>query len=114
MTAVGEQIDLLTLLAGPPSLTERFRQFHEGHPHVYDTLARLAREWVGRTGGRVGIAALWERMRWELSVETTETPRLNNSYRAFYARLLMAQEPDLAGVFNVRCSAADEASPGGG
>lgn len=33
--------------------------------------------------------------------------KLNNSYRAYYARLIMAQEPDLAGLFALRKSEAD-------
>jgi hypothetical protein len=41
-----------------------------------------------------------ERVRWELSLGAKdETPRLNNNHSAFYARLLMAQEPALAGIF---------------
>lgn len=103
------QADLLDLLCGPPSLAERFRRFHADNPHVYDTLVALAREWKAKTGGKVGIAALFEVARWHMALETTESPRLNNSYRSFYARLIMAQEPDLAEVFEVRRSAADEA-----
>jgi hypothetical protein len=41
-----------------------------------------------------------ERVRWELSLGAKdETPRLNNNHSAFYARLLMAQEPALEGMF---------------
>lgn len=107
-----EQLDLVTLLCGPTSLVQRFRDFHENNPIVYATLVRLAREWVRQTGRRrLGIAALWERMRWELSIKTTEeSPRLNNDYKAFYSRLIMAQEEDLAGVFETRASVADQVS----
>lgn len=92
-----------------PSTAEKFQEFHENNHHVYEVLVRLAREWVSRTGRRrIGIAALFERARWELSLQTTETPRLNNTYRAFYARLIMACEPDLNDVFETRHSAADE------
>ena len=41
-----------------------------------------------------------ERVRWELALGARdETPRLNNNHSAFYARLLMAQEPALEGMF---------------
>jgi hypothetical protein len=104
------QIDLLTLLAGPPGLAERFRTYDAEHPEVYAALVRLARQWVRRTGRhRLGIAALFERARWELGLQTGESPSLNNSYRSFYARKIMAQEPDLAGLFEVRTSVADQA-----
>jgi hypothetical protein len=89
---------------------ERFEQFHRDNPHVYRVLVQLAREWVRRTGRRkVGIAALFERARWELSIQSSETPKLNNDYRAYYARLIMRDEPDLADLFELRRSAADEA-----
>ena len=40
---------------------------------------------------------------------TTPDPvfKLNNNHRAFYARLLMAQEAELEGFFEVRSSVAD-------
>lgn len=107
----GEQLDLVTLLCGPPSTVERFKTFHEQNGHIYATLVKLARQWVAATGRRrVGIAALFERARWELSLSSTETPKLNNTYRAFYARLIMAQESDLAGIFETRRSEADDAA----
>ena len=103
VTAVGDESAAVTT-------PERFETFHRTHPHVYQVLVRLAREWVARTGRRkVGIAILWERMRWELAVQTNEAPKLNNDYRAYYSRLIMANEPDLSELFEVRRSAADEA-----
>jgi hypothetical protein len=105
----GEQLDLITLLCGPATVAERFRAFHEANPHVYEALVGLTREYVRRTGRRtVGIAAVYEAARWELSLQTTEEqPRLNNSFRSYYSRLIMALEPDLEGVFPTRSSAAD-------
>lgn len=55
----------------------------------------------------MGIAMLWERMRWELTVETDSVDlgddfKLNNNYRSRYARLIMNNEPDLAGFFDIR------------
>jgi hypothetical protein len=88
---------------------ERFAAYHAAHPEVLDVLVRLAREWVRRTGGRpIGIAALHERARWELALQTGEQPQLTNTYRPFYARLIQAKEPDLADLFVTRRSVADE------
>ena len=68
-------------------LEERFLEFHAKHPEVY-------------ADARLGIKMVIERVRWELSLGAKdETPRLNNNHSAFYARLLMAQEPALAGIF---------------
>lgn len=91
------------------TIAERFEQFHRDNPHVYRTLVRLAREWVNTTGRRkLGIGALYERARWDLAIATGDPDyRLNNNFRAFYSRLIAAQEPDLADLFELRSSQAD-------
>jgi len=101
------QLSLALMLDG--SMTARFEQFHAENPHVYETLTRLAREWITKTGHRkLGIATLFERARWEIALATNDPDfRLNNNWRAFYARLIMRQEPDLAGLFHLRISEAD-------
>jgi hypothetical protein len=94
----------------PTTLAERFARFHADSPQVYDTLCTLARQWVTVTGRRrLGIATLYERARWELAISTSDPDfKLNNSYRAYYARLIMVQETDLRGLFEIRKSEADE------
>ena len=88
----------------------KFDRFHADNPKVYETLVRLAREWVARFGGhKLGIATLYERARWEIALATTDADfKLNNDWRSYYARLIMTQEPDLAGLFDLRASKADE------
>ena len=87
-----------------------FDRFHADNPKVYETLVALARQWVARTGRhKLGIATLFERTRWEIALATTDADfKLNNSYRAYYARLIMRREPDLAGLFDLRASEADQ------
>lgn len=89
---------------------KRFEQFHQDNPLVYETLCRLAREWLARTGRRkLGIGQLTERCRWEIALRTNDPEyKINNNYRAYYARLMMANESDLDDLFDTRSSAADE------
>lgn len=91
------------------TIAERFEEFHRANPHVYRVLVRLAREWVNSTGSRkLGIKSLYEVARWRLAIETSDPEyRLNNSYTAFFARLIMRHEPDLDGLFDLRASEAD-------
>jgi hypothetical protein len=91
-------------------MAARFEQFHEMNPRVYETLLHLSREWLRRMGGRkCGIGALFERMRWEIQLATSDPEfKVNNNFRAFYARLLMANHPELVGMFELRHSEADE------
>jgi hypothetical protein len=88
---------------------ERFERFDHENPQVYVILVRLAREWVDRTGRRrLGIKSLFERARWEIALATSDPDfKLNNNYTAYYARLIMQREADLADLFATRRSAAD-------
>lgn len=89
---------------------EKFTSFHENNPHVYDILVSLARKWVRKTHrDKVGIGMLYEIARWQVAMTTIDQDyKLCNDYRAYYARLIMAQEPDLSTIFNLRKSAADK------
>lgn len=95
-----------------PTLEQRAERFHEENPHFYQLLVDTARERIRRTGDtRLGIAQLFEVVRWGQPIVTTEpAPKANNSYRAWFARKIMDSEPDLAGVFEVRRSGADSMS----
>ncbi len=91
------------------TIEERFRRFHQAKPNVYDVLLRLARQALaaGERRGvqqpRLGIRLLWERMRWELWVDTDEQlPKLNDHYISRYARLLVEQHAELEGLFEFR------------
>jgi hypothetical protein len=94
----------------PPTVAERFVDFHTKSPDVYHALVTLARQWVARTGRRkLGIKTLFERARWELALTTSDPDfKLNNNYAPYYARVIMRQESDLDGMFDLRTSEADD------
>lgn len=88
------------------TLAQRFEAFHAANPHVADALETLAAQWLGRHD-HVGIAALFERLRWESGIRTEgDAYRLNNSYRAFYSRLLIERRPEWADSFSLRIQKA--------
>ena len=91
-------------------LTKKFEEFHANNPHVYEALVALARRFrERRRDAQTGIGMLYEVLRWEYYLNTTSDDeyKLSNSYRAFYARLIMQNEPDLEGIFNTKQSIAD-------
>lgn len=81
-----------------------FWEFHAKHPEVYRELVALCRELRRRGYERFGIATVFEVARWRsmISRGPQDSFRLNNNYRAYYARLIMEREADLAGVFSTR------------
>jgi hypothetical protein len=82
-----------------------FWDFHSQNPHIYEQLEQLALQ-LRRSGvQRWGMKALWEVLRYELMLRTSASARsfrLNNNHTAFYARLLMDRNPELAGFFETR------------
>ena len=88
-----------------------FWEFHGDNPHVYEELRKLARGLRKRGHTRLGIGMLFEVLRWRHLMRTTSDAdgfKLNNNYRSYYARLLMARERELDGLFQLRVLGAPE------
>lgn len=82
-----------------------FWTFHADNPQVYTRLVSLARRLVERGHSTIGIGMLFEVLRWHHAMTTNDAAsdfKLNNNYRALYARLIMTREGDLDGVFRTR------------
>ena len=95
---------IVTINAHGLTLDQQFEQFHAANPHVYHQLRALALDAAHR-GQRLGIAMLFEVLRWQYAMNTNDQAsefKLNNNYRAFYARLLMEREPELQDYFETR------------
>lgn len=102
MSALGPLFDLSAPLG---RLEREFEAFHAANPHVYATLVTLARRWVAAGNRHLGIATLFEVARYDRGLQTNRAEgdfKLNNNHRAFYARLIMQRERDLAGLFETR------------
>ncbi|MFE7565398.1 hypothetical protein ACFU76_00295 [Streptomyces sp. NPDC057539] len=85
------------------SLDEQFADFHAEHPWVYEGLERLAAQWVAAGGGRIGVKALFEHLRWlPPGISDGEPVQLNNNFTSRYARLLRAGHPEWRDVFELR------------
>ena len=89
-------------------LREKFEQFDQENPHIWDLFKQFTFEAI-RNGHRVfSIALVTERIRWETMVNTTDTDfKLRNDYRAFYARKFHQEYPMYDGLFRTRPSIAD-------
>lgn len=100
----GPQLSLL-----PDPIDQRFFAFHHANPHVYQALVRMARQWKAAGHHRCSIAMLYEALRFDqgLRTDSADGLKLNNSYRSRYARIIQANEPDLAGFFETRCLAGE-------
>ena len=86
------------------SIRERFIDFHYDNPTVYQEIVKIARVMHFRGIHKMGIALIFERLRWLHFIDTrgSEGFKLSNDFRSEYARLIMQQEKALAGFFEIR------------
>lgn len=90
------------------SMTRAFWEFHGDNPHVLRELLKLARQIKERGYAHYSINTLFEVVRWHRNLEMTDVEfKLNNNYRAYYARMIMAADTDLNELFRLRSSEAD-------
>jgi hypothetical protein len=82
---------------------EKFQVFHEENPAVYRELVKISRELKNRGRDHYGMRALFEVIRFHRAMNTNDPDyKLNNNYTPHYARLIMDQEKDLEGFFDLR------------
>ena len=93
-------------------LTRQWREFHALNPHIYRLLVRYSRQLKKAGEKQYSMVGLFEVIRFEHYIKTrtlhSDPFKLNNDYRSYYARLIMAKCKDLDGFFKVRASTADE------
>ena len=88
------------------TLLQKFEDFHENNPNVFEYYKRFAQESVNAGNTKLSIALITERIRWELDVVTRSDDgfKINNNQRAFYARKLN-EIPMFEGMFSLRSQA---------
>jgi len=84
------------------SIADRAERFHRLNPAVYRYAVTVSRYTKRRGLTHYGIGAVWEIMRFKYLETHGDIYKLNNNYRAWYARQIMAREPDLVGFFVTR------------
>jgi hypothetical protein len=94
-------------------LDVRFERFHAMNPHVFTRLVEMAMHLRSRGFERCSAKMIVERLRWEVFLRTkgVDDYKINNSYTSFYARLIMATQPELEGFFEVRRQKGGYAPP---
>ena len=78
--------------------------FHKKHPEVWKLFVRFTQQRIGHGFSHYSVNAIFERIRWEtdVAVDGASSFKLNNNYRAFYARRFMRLHPEHVGFFRTR------------
>lgn len=88
-----------------PSISERFAKFHADNPAVYAELVRLARDLKAKGYKHYSCDSLLHVIRFHRHLVTTPDGsgfEINNDFAALFSRLIMQQEKDLEGFFELR------------
>ncbi len=96
-------------------MREQVEDFHRQHPIVWDLFKRFTFEVLRKGFKNYSVNAIFERIRWEQDImiganEHLKDARfkLNNNYRAFYARRFMAAYPHHDGFFRTRKQTSED------
>lgn len=108
-------------MSGDPEVTrlDQIRDeciaFHRKHPEVWRMFEHYAHELIARGFKHYSANAIFERIRWRYDVageDGQSTFKLNNNFRALYARRFMAKYPKHAGFFRTREQTSAHDDPG--
>ena len=85
-------------------MAEQCTEFHRQHPDVWELFVRFTLEMIGRGFSNYSCNAIFERIRWEKDAGGNGATqfKLNNNYRALYARRFMKLFPLHEGFFRTR------------
>ena len=87
------------------TIQEQFEIFHAAHLQVYKEFRELAQQLYDKGWRRYGAGTIYEVLRYHSDTadgRDTEPYKLNNNYRAYYARKLMREYPHFKGFFEIR------------
>lgn len=85
-------------------MRQQCNEFHKKHPEVWRLFCRFTTDIIDRGFKHYSVNAIFERIRWEMDAggDGTSAFKLNNNYRAFYARRFMTMYPQYEGFFRTR------------
>tara|TARA_R110000850_G_scaffold52548_1_gene126907 strand:- start:1156 stop:2637 length:1482 start_codon:yes stop_codon:yes gene_type:complete len=80
-----------------------FVRFNKQNPEIYAAVEKFTREVIHTGRVQYSVNAIFERIRWHTEIETRgEDFKLNNNYRACYARMFMYRNSRHGEFFKVR------------
>ena len=84
------------------TLDEKFSSFHTTNPQVYEALEVMTKIFKAKGTKKCSINLLFELLRFKNCYNMEKDSSgfsLSNSYRAFYSRMIMTNNPNLKGIF---------------
>ena len=85
-------------------LQAAFDIFDAANPRFWMLFEKFTRAVINRGHSRFSVANIFERVRWEVQIETNSDDgfKLNNNHRAYYARKWLKLHPEYPKFFEIR------------
>ncbi len=85
------------------TIQERYEAWLEKNPQAFPLFEQFAME-AARSGSRVGVKAIAERVRWRVNIELygVDKYKINNDFTSRIARDLIEKHPSLGRVIETR------------
>ena len=85
--------------------------FHKANPEVARLFMHFTKQMISRGFRNYSVSAVFERIRWETDQADTEgrsSFKVNNNYKAWYARRFMEAFPEHDGFFRTRSRTSEK------
>ena len=87
---------------------KNFPAYHLNNPQIYDLFKKYSLEAISLGRKNFSSEAIINRMRWDSLISGNDSFKINNSYKAFYARMFMNEFHQHKGFFRTRKSKFDK------
>jgi hypothetical protein len=80
----------------------KFKAYHEANPQIYEAFKAYTFKAIAKQYKRFSAEFILNVIRWETAITGKEQFKINNNYKALYARLFMRDFPQYEGYFETR------------
>lgn len=94
-------------------MRQQCSEFHKANPQVWNHFVLFTNQIISKGFANYSVNAIFERIRWEMDAKSTGENqfKINNNYRAFYARRFMKMYPQHSGFFRTREQVSESLDP---
>ena len=79
-----------------------FEKYHHENPRIYHEIVKMAKALKAAGRKHYGMKGIFETIRYETAIKGKGSFKINNNYTPHYARLVMENNPELKGFFELR------------
>lgn len=84
------------------NLEQKFKIYHAENPHIWEAVKEYTYKYTFAGHTVLSINRVFEAIRWDTMVKGNDEYKMNNNYRAFYARMWNNLFAEFGAEFRIR------------